>query len=184
MILANKIYGNTNGYSRCQWAGTYPSKYVQSVSGTCWRIFIEHNIYWILNNFWTHWRLISLWCRNQLFDLGLKINWMVSIWWEYWRFKWINEMFCFFYIIYCTLSRLPQPTFTCSKWTIETLEKDMQYVTTSIKTPELRHWRRSDVFIVNFLTFFLCFHCSLWTSKCCLRLIPYIDPSKLISIAN
>ena len=40
-----------------------------------------------------------------------------------------------------------------------------------IKTPERRHWRRSDVFIVNFeqiSNLFLVFYCSFWTRKCLL----------------
>ena len=43
----------------------------------------------------------------------------------------------------------------------------------TIKTPELRHWRHSVVFIVNisiFRNFFLCFYCWLWASKCELRI--------------
>ena len=44
-----------------------------------------------------------------------------------------------------------------------------------IKSPERRHWHHPGVFIVNFEidyalnlfhTFFWCFHCWLWTSKC------------------
>ena len=40
--------------------------------------------------------------------------------------------------------------FTCGKSTIETLERGMKYVKSTIKTPERRHLHRSGVFIVNF----------------------------------
>ena len=44
-----------------------------------------------------------------------------------------------------------QLTFTCSKLTIETLEKGCEiYSRLKIKTPELRQGRRSRVYIVNF----------------------------------
>ena len=43
-----------------------------------------------------------------------------------------------------------QLTFTCSKSTIETLERGVKYVKSTIKTPERRHLHRSGVFIVNF----------------------------------
>ena len=46
-------------------------------------------------------------------------------------------------------SVLSQQTFTCSKSTIETLEKGVKKKFTK-KTPELCHWLRSGVFIVNF----------------------------------
>ena len=39
----------------------------------------------------------------------------------------------------------------------------------TVKTPERRQWCHSGVFIVDFNrfhTFFWCFHCWLWTSKC------------------
>ena len=41
----------------------------------------------------------------------------------------------------------------------------------TIKTPERRHhWFHSSIFVVNFdhslYTFFYCFYCWLWTSKC------------------
>ena len=45
------------------------------------------------------------------------------------------------------------------------------YSKLTIKTPQRRQWRRSDVFNVvltlgRFHWFFWCFHCWLWTSKC------------------
>ena len=44
-----------------------------------------------------------------------------------------------------------QPAVACSKLTIETLEQGVKYVQKwTIKTPKRRHWRRSDVFIINF----------------------------------
>ena len=44
-----------------------------------------------------------------------------------------------------------QPTFTCSKLTIETLEQGVKYVQKlTIKTPERHHRRFSGFFIVNF----------------------------------
>ena len=39
--------------------------------------------------------------------------------------------------------RPPQPEFTCSKLTIETLEQVAKYV-------QIGNWRRSGVFIINF----------------------------------
>ena len=46
-----------------------------------------------------------------------------------------------------------QLTFTCSNSTIKTLEKGVKCSTLTIKTPERRQWRHSDVFIVNFKHF-------------------------------
>ena len=43
-----------------------------------------------------------------------------------------------------------QLAYACSKLTIETLGQDVKYSKLTIKTPELRHWHRSGVFIVNF----------------------------------
>ena len=44
-----------------------------------------------------------------------------------------------------------QPTFTCSKLTIEILEQGVKYVQKlTMKTPERHHWRCSGFFIVNF----------------------------------
>ena len=43
-----------------------------------------------------------------------------------------------------------QLTFTCSKSTIETLEKCETCSKLTIQTPEGRQWRRSGIFIVNF----------------------------------
>ena len=46
---------------------------------------------------------------------------------------------------------LPQPAFTCSKLTIETLEQGVKICSKlTIKKPERRQWSRSGVFIVNF----------------------------------
>ena len=46
---------------------------------------------------------------------------------------------------------ISQLTFTCSKSTIETLEKNIwNMLKVNNKTPELHQWRRSGVFIVNF----------------------------------
>ena len=39
---------------------------------------------------------------------------------------------------------------TCSKLTRKTLEQGKICSKLKIKTPERRHWRRTDVFIVNF----------------------------------
>ena len=56
----------------------------------------------------------------------------------------------------CWLSALvdkrTQLIFTCSKWSIETLEKGVNEMCLKLttKTPECRHWRRSSFFIVNF----------------------------------
>ena len=43
-----------------------------------------------------------------------------------------------------------QLTFTCSKSTLETLEKSEICSMLTIITPEWRHWRRSGALIVNF----------------------------------
>ena len=46
---------------------------------------------------------------------------------------------------------ITQQTFTCSKSTIETVEKRVKcFQIITIKTPERRQWRRSVVFNVNF----------------------------------
>ena len=43
------------------------------------------------------------------------------------------------------------PVFTCSKFTIETLEQGVKKCSKlQIKIPERRQWRRSSIFIVNF----------------------------------
>ena len=45
----------------------------------------------------------------------------------------------------------PQPAFTCSTLTIETLEQRCEICSKlTIKIPERRQWRRFGVFIVNF----------------------------------
>ena len=45
---------------------------------------------------------------------------------------------------------LSQPSFTCSKLTVET-EQVVKYVKKlTTKRPEPHHWRRSGAFIVNF----------------------------------
>ena len=47
--------------------------------------------------------------------------------------------------------RYSQPKLNFSKLTVETLEQGVKlYSKLTIKTPEQCHWRRSDVFIVNF----------------------------------
>ena len=49
------------------------------------------------------------------------------------------------------LRHYTQPTITCSKLTIETLEQRCEICSKlTIKPPERRHWRRSGGFIINF----------------------------------
>ena len=44
-----------------------------------------------------------------------------------------------------------QLIFTCSKSTIEIIEKGCEiYLKLTIETPERHHWRSSDVFIIDF----------------------------------
>ena len=61
-----------------------------------------------------------------------------------------------FHIIIHKQCDLPQQTFTCSKSAIETLNKDTKM--SSLLTLNIFH------------TFFQCFYCSIWTSKCLLGL--------------
>ena len=63
---------------------------------------------------------------------------------------------------------MTQITFTCSKSTIETIEKIWNMFKVNNENIK-RHWRRSGVLllILNiFHTLFWCFYCCRWTSKC------------------
>ena len=56
--------------------------------------------------------------------------------------------FCYLRI---TIKSSTLPAFTCSKFTIETLEQGCEICSKlTIKTPKRRQWRRFGVFIVNF----------------------------------
>ena len=44
----------------------------------------------------------------------------------------------------------PQPAFTCSKLTLETLEQGVKYVQSQQERHQNDAWRRSGAFIVNF----------------------------------
>ena len=61
---------------------------------------------------------------------------------------------------------LTQLTFTCLKSTIETLEKMCDICSKlTTKTPELRQWRRSDVFFVNYFRVICCYANILFKSS-------------------
>ena len=53
-----------------------------------------------------------------------------------------------YFFLTCRFSSKTQPAVTCSKLTIRTRCEIWSKLT--IKIPERRHWRRSEIFIVNF----------------------------------
>ena len=53
------------------------------------------------------------------------------------------------WLMWNEITHLYQLTFTCSKWTIETLENVWNMFKVNNKKLGRRHWRRSGVFIVN-----------------------------------
>ena len=83
-------------------------------------------------------------------------NWHVQLWNNGFILNFLGVHFKWFpkheFDLEFTFKRvITQLTFTCSKWTIENLEKGVKYVQSQqIKTPEWCNWRRSGVFIVNF----------------------------------
>ena len=87
-----------------------------------------HILFWCFRRWlWTSKYFLGFLCQqipvSQVVD-EKNISWLVRYFWL--GFKWFMSA--------------SQTTFTCSKSTIETLEKGVKYV----------NWRRSDVFIVNF----------------------------------
>ena len=79
-------------------------------------------------------------------------------------------------MVFWCFQEVTQQTFTCSKSTIETLEKSVKYIQLPIKTSERRQWHRSGVFIINFK--------QISQSVCLYFLLKRFPKKKLNSVIN
>ena len=92
--------------------------------------------------------IISLGLNEKLWNITF-LKTLLRVWKTTWNNLYCLVGNCCYFVPGKNSSRRSQPVITCSKLTIETLERGVKYVQKITKRPEQHHWRCSGVFIVN-----------------------------------